>query len=425
MPDSKPFGLATSSGGSRLHSSPTREEPESMPYDSPLPTGHTVGSLEGSVQTNELMELCTNLVTQVKALEKELAQTKQQHATELAQLKAEIKNLQDEVQGLKKQRSANIVLSTSSSPQDAASEDFSEDLGNSSKQGRNTDAETKGRKIYFGDDYDFDADFDYGTEALKTDETVGVPQNLSTDAFLVPTAGQNYTTAEKEAERIRAEKNKAVMTSKDQEQRRKISRREQAQIDCDADMARKLVEDEAAKKKRQDEEEIARFMDAKRLDKLESTATIAPNPISTVPPTILKEKALMFTYVPTEEEIEYMITNDPVVKKKAIELVANKTLTEEQRSAQLADFIQMKNQQALDEIIGDVRKGQKKQKQPTKAQVIAEMKTYCCHVGNWKRSQFKGMSYDRIEGIYYRLKRQDSDFIPIDFEEEERRFPKS
>jgi hypothetical protein len=52
----EPFGLGTTSGGSRLPPSPTREEPESMPYDAPLPTGHTVGSVEGSVQPNELME---------------------------------------------------------------------------------------------------------------------------------------------------------------------------------------------------------------------------------------------------------------------------------------------------------------------------------------------------------------------------------
>ena len=38
----EPFGLGTSSGGSRLNPSPTREEPESMPHDSPLPTGNTV-----------------------------------------------------------------------------------------------------------------------------------------------------------------------------------------------------------------------------------------------------------------------------------------------------------------------------------------------------------------------------------------------
>jgi hypothetical protein len=145
----EPFGLGTSSGGSRLHSSPTREEPESMPYDSPLPTGNTVGSVEGSVQHTELMELCTNLVKQVNALEKELALTKQHHATELAQMKAEIKSLQEEVQGFKKQRSANIVFSSSSSPQDDASAEFRDDLGDSSKQGRKTDAETKGRKIDF------------------------------------------------------------------------------------------------------------------------------------------------------------------------------------------------------------------------------------------------------------------------------------
>ena len=58
----EPFGLGTSSGGSRLHPSPTREEPESMPHDSPLPTSHTVGSDEGSVQLPELMDICTKLV---------------------------------------------------------------------------------------------------------------------------------------------------------------------------------------------------------------------------------------------------------------------------------------------------------------------------------------------------------------------------
>ena len=84
----EPFGLGTSSGGSRLPPSPTREEFESMPYDSPLPAGNTVGSVEGSVQLTELMELCTKLVKQVQALEKDLAQTKQTHATELNQMKA-------------------------------------------------------------------------------------------------------------------------------------------------------------------------------------------------------------------------------------------------------------------------------------------------------------------------------------------------
>ena len=51
------------------------------------------------------------------------------------------------------------------------------------------------------------------------------------------------------------------------------------------------------------------------MDKLE---TMLEEPISTIPPTVLKEKPPMFTYVPTEAEIEYMITNDLVVKKEFV-----------------------------------------------------------------------------------------------------------
>jgi hypothetical protein len=225
------------------------------------------------------------------------------------------------------------------------------------------------------------------------------------------------TTEHEEAARIRSLKGKAVVTGTEQEQSRKISKKDQAQIDFDARMAEQLGVVEIEKNKKQEEDEVASFMEAKRLDKLE---TVMAKPLSIVPPTILHEKPPMFSYVPTEAEIEHMIQHDPVVKKKAIKLVANKTLTEEQRTAQLADFIQMKNQQALDEVIGKVRKGQKKQIQPTKAQIIHEMKVFCCHVGTLKMSDFKGVSHERIEGIYYRLKRQDSAFIPIDFEEVER-----
>ena len=143
----EPFGLGASSGGSRLNPSPTREEPESMPHDSPLPAGYTVGSDEGSVQQHELMDICTKLVKQVQALEKDLAQTKEQHATELKTLKDEIDKLQNEVENLKKKRS-QVVLS-SSSPSDELSASSSKVLGDSSKQGRKIDAELKGRSKNF------------------------------------------------------------------------------------------------------------------------------------------------------------------------------------------------------------------------------------------------------------------------------------
>ena len=61
-------------------------------------------------------------------------------------------------------------------------------------------------------------------------------------------------------------------------------------------------------------------------------------------------------YQPSEEEIEYMINNDPEVKAKAIQLIADLSLTEEQRSAQLGDFIRMRNDQALDDMISSIKK---------------------------------------------------------------------
>ena len=142
----EPSGLGTSSGGSRLLPSPTREEPESMPYDSPLPTGNTVGSVEGSVQLPELMALCTKLVKQVQALEKDLAQTKEQHATELNQMKEEITSLKAEVESLKKKRPAQVLFSSTSSGSSKA-------LGDSSKQGRKSDVEFKGKGMNLDIDF--------------------------------------------------------------------------------------------------------------------------------------------------------------------------------------------------------------------------------------------------------------------------------
>ena len=67
-------------------------------------------------------------------------------------------------------------------------------------------------------------------------------------------------------------------------------------------------------------------MEAKRLDKLEA---VMVQPLSVVPPIIMHEKPPLFTYVPTEEEIDYLINSDQIIRKKAIELIANTTLNED------------------------------------------------------------------------------------------------
>ena len=43
-------------------------------------------------------------------------------------------------------------------------------------------------------------------------------------------------------------------------------------------------------------------------------------------------------YKPSQEKIKHLIDTDPVVKRKAIVLIADQSLNEEQRSAQLTDL---------------------------------------------------------------------------------------
>lgn len=68
----------------------------------------------------------------------------------------------------------------------------------------------------------------------------------------------------------------------------------------------------------------------------------------------------------------------------------------------MKDFIRMKNDQAFDHIIGSIKKRQKNPRQPTLAQITADMKKYCCHVGGWKMSQFKRKTHEEVAVIYYR-----------------------
>ena len=112
---SEPFGEGARSGGLGVLPSLTREETEPFPHDSPLSAGYTTGSDEGSGKLKELMDTCTKLSKQVALLEKELAQTKEQHAKDIQGLHAEITTLKEDMQQLKRHKSTNIVFSSPSS----------------------------------------------------------------------------------------------------------------------------------------------------------------------------------------------------------------------------------------------------------------------------------------------------------------------
>ena len=121
-------------GGSGVRPIPTRDKTEYMPHDVPFPTGNTAGSVEASMKLNELMDLCTTLSSKVTELEDDLKKTKFLYGKIYGPLVTKVKKLEDKVKQLKSKKKAQIVDSSTSPDSD----DANDDMGDSSKQGRNS-----------------------------------------------------------------------------------------------------------------------------------------------------------------------------------------------------------------------------------------------------------------------------------------------
>nr|GEV59057.1 hypothetical protein [Tanacetum cinerariifolium] len=82
-----------------------------MHHDSPLPRVHTLGSDEGRMQQNELMDLVTKLTDRVLSLETDLQQTNKVHSTAFTKLIMKVKKLEKIVKSTKARRIARIIVS--------------------------------------------------------------------------------------------------------------------------------------------------------------------------------------------------------------------------------------------------------------------------------------------------------------------------
>ncbi|GJV19913.1 putative ribonuclease H-like domain-containing protein [Tanacetum coccineum] len=173
----------------------------SMPHDSPLPRVHTLGSDEGRMQHNELMDLVTKLSDRVVALETDLQQTKKVYGTAFTKLIKKVKKLEKTVKTRQARRKARIVVS-----------DDEEDLEDPSKQGRKIaeidqdpdislvqhDAEVQGRH-----EHDMEPDFEF----TAAEEVYTAEKGVST-AEPVSTAGASVSTASASSAK---DKGKAIM----------------------------------------------------------------------------------------------------------------------------------------------------------------------------------------------------------------------
>ncbi|GKA33046.1 hypothetical protein Tco_0719413 [Tanacetum coccineum] len=213
-----------------------------MPHDSPLPRVHTLGSDEGRMQHNELMDLVTKLSDRVVALETDLQQTKKVYGTAFTKLIKKVKKLEKTVKTRQARRKARIVVS-----------DDEEDLEDPSKQGRKIaeidedpdislvqhDAEVQGRH-----EHDMEPDFEFTTaeEVYTAEKEVSTAEPVSTAGASVSTAGassakdkgkaimeeaetiQTKTKLQLEQERLGYEEALRLQAEIDEEERQRISR---------------------------------------------------------------------------------------------------------------------------------------------------------------------------------------------------------
>ncbi|GJX61639.1 putative ribonuclease H-like domain-containing protein [Tanacetum coccineum] len=141
------IGLDAGQGSGTIHKTPTRL------HNSPLPRVHTLGSDEGSLQQNKLMDLVTKLTDRVKVLENDMQQTKKVYSSALTKLILRVKKLEKKVKTNKARRRARIVISED--------EDAEED---SSKQGRKISEIDKDPTISLVQpEQDMEYDFDVST----------------------------------------------------------------------------------------------------------------------------------------------------------------------------------------------------------------------------------------------------------------------
>ncbi|GJS90538.1 putative ribonuclease H-like domain-containing protein [Tanacetum coccineum] len=231
------------------------EETATMPYDSPLPGGHTPGSDEGRLKHNELMELVTKLSDRVVAMEEDLKQTKKAYSTSFTKLVLKVKKLEQQVRSGKARRRARIDEGTSW---------FQEDVETQEKNSADTEVlleeETPTELI---------EDLGSGEKGEKEISTADVP--VSTAGAEVSTATHDVSTAAAALVYIRRsaskakDKGKAIM--QEPEPPKKLKKRVQVQMSVDEELARKVQEEEQAKAMAEQEQERINFEAALELQR--------------------------------------------------------------------------------------------------------------------------------------------------------------
>ncbi|GKD33503.1 putative ribonuclease H-like domain-containing protein, partial [Tanacetum coccineum] len=350
------------------HGSGNIDKTPTMPYDSPLPRGHTLGSDEGRMKHNEFMDLVTKLSDRVLALETDLQQTKIIYGAAFTKLNKKVKTLEKTVKLSQARRKARIVVS-----------DDEEDLEDPSKQGRkiakiddNPDISLVQHDVEVQERHEHDMEPDFEFTAPK--EVYTAEKGVST-AKPVSTVGASVSTASASSAK---DKGKAIM----EESSEPIQTKTKLQLEQE-----RLGYEEALRlQAKLDEEERQRI-------------------------TRVQEEASSFN-IEEWDDIQARVEVDEEFAQR-LQSEEREMYTEAEKARLLADLIKQRKRYFTAE-----RAKERRNKPLIQAQQRTYMSQYIKNIGSHTLKQLKGYYFDEIMNLFETTIRSIHTFVPMESESE-------
>ncbi|GJV55784.1 hypothetical protein Tco_1456789 [Tanacetum coccineum] len=412
-------------------SSPPSHEPEIQ----------TSRSSEESEQLRNLIDLVPRLESRVELLEKELSDTKQTLGTAVLKLIKKIKRLENKLSQKRKREETMDEEDAEGQDQDIpsptdqgnkfATPEKSKDLGeaqaeqispstleaaqiltNVASEGFKGSQAPHGSKIYRRKPKSTTTptkvlDFEEPAERLvNTGSTPTAQVNTAqVNTGSTPTAQVNtarVNTAELntgETERVQRREGKAPMTEEDLQTEVQASKKSREQE------LQELAGLEAA-------QQLQATMDAETQRQIDLDALLARRLVEQEEEAAKEALATEFDY------IQARLNADQILAEK-IQQEEREQYSIEDRAKFLHDTIA-----AQRKFLAEQRYAAIRNKPPTISQLRNQMITYLKHVANKKHAELKSKSFEEIQVLYERYKKQDQTFVAIGSEEDERAIKK-
>ncbi|GJR94810.1 hypothetical protein Tco_0266984 [Tanacetum coccineum] len=361
----------------------------------PLPEGNTSGSVEDSMQLNELMVLVPTLVTRIHSLEKELKDTKQTLGNVVVKLGEESED-REEKGRLKKMKDKSEVFKTPTQSKTSGEEDISPTTLEAAKTLSKV-ASQRSKSVDKGKRYkrrkeSKGKDIDTGFEDISTGF-----EDISTGFEEVNTGGLGVSTGSGPVSSARGQREgKAPM----------------------------IVEETQAPKrtKEQIQQEEASLAEAIRLQTLEEEETAKQVHLDALLAKRMEEEELTEQQKQRKAQVQFEAQHYTEEDWDAIraKLEANAELTKNVLGKELPEedfakkMVELVNQRK--KFFAEERAKARRSKPMTQSLLRNYMMNYLKNQGTWKLTQLKKLSFEEVKEEFDKLVKQVESFVPINIE---------